>query len=122
MSAIVVGTLGAVLAVVGVRNPVTDALTLVFLAVVPAAAIAGLVPGSGPIATIAVAIAGAIAINGLVAEAMLALGAWSPRVGVLAVGTISALCVAAGRFQRGPRTAMTPDDEDHGAGYGRSPE
>lgn len=93
-TAIVAGTAGAALALAGVQSPVRAPLVLIFLAVVPALAVAALLPGFDPLARLVVAGAAAVGIDVAVAEGMLASGTWSPRLGVAAVAAISALIVA----------------------------
>lgn len=101
-TAVAVAGAGAALGLAGPGNPLAGALTLVFLAVAPAVAVAGLV-GGDRITRIVSGIAGVVAVNGAVAMAMLAFGVWSPRGGVAAVAVISALGIMArlGNGRRG---------------------
>jgi hypothetical protein len=69
---------------------------LLFLGAVPALAVAALLRGLDTGARIVVAVTAAIAINTLVAEAMLASGLWSPRAGLIAIALISAVIGAIG--------------------------
>ena len=67
------------------------ALVVAFLLAAPARAILRLLPSLGAAAGLVVAIAGAVAINTLVALSMLSAHSWSPPAGVVVVGCISAL-------------------------------
>jgi hypothetical protein len=88
------GTVGLALALAGVDSPLRVPLLLLFLAVAPAVAVAGLLRGFDTLAVLVVSGGATIAINSLVAATMLTLGVWSPRAGLLAVAAITAVCLA----------------------------
>ena len=94
-TAIVAGAAGAALALAGVQSPARPPLVLIFLAVVPACAVASVLAGFDPLARLVVAGAAAVGIDVAVAESMLVSGTWSPRLGVTVVAAISVLIVAA---------------------------
>jgi hypothetical protein len=85
---------GLALALSGANTPARGPLVLFFLAVAPAVAIGGLLRDLDPIARLIIAVTGAIALDYLVAETMLAAGAWSPAGGLVAVLVIVAACFA----------------------------
>jgi hypothetical protein len=93
---LVAGSAGAVLALAGINAAARGPLVLLFLLAAPALAVAGLLRGLDRAARIVVAIAAVIVINVLVAETMLAVGAWSPRAGLVAIAIISAAIGAIG--------------------------
>jgi len=68
---------------------------LLFLAVVPTAAIAGLLRTLDGFARLIIACTANITILALTAMIMLAAGVWSPRGGLLAVAAITAACLVA---------------------------
>jgi hypothetical protein len=70
-------------------------LVLLFLAVVPTAAIAGLLRTLDGSARLIIACTANITILALTAMIMLAAGVWSPRGGLLAVAAITAACLVA---------------------------
>ncbi|WP_247196204.1 hypothetical protein [Streptomyces sp. GESEQ-35] len=90
-AATAVGGTGAILALAGSGSPLRGPLTLFFLLAAPAAAIAAALHGLSPLGRILVAVAGAVVVNMLVAQAMLALHRWSIGGGIAAVTAISAL-------------------------------
>lgn len=90
------GSAGALLALAGINTAARGPLVLLFLVAAPALAVAGLLRGIDRAASIVVAIAAAIVINVLVAETMLAVGAWSPHAGLVAIAIISAAIGAIG--------------------------
>jgi hypothetical protein len=98
-----VGSVGAILALAGVSTSIRGPLVLLFLVAAPALAVAGLLPGLDLAARGIVAVTAAIAINVLVAEAMLAAGAWSPRGGLVAIAIISFVIGLLGLRSRGSR-------------------
>jgi hypothetical protein len=85
------GLCGAGLALAGANSPLRSPLVLLFLASAPLLAVAELLRGVDPFARILVACAAMVVINAGVAETMLAAGLWSPRAGLIAIMTISAL-------------------------------
>jgi len=93
--AVAAGAAGVGLAVAGVDSPVRAALVLVFLAVAPTTAIAGLLRWHDRFARVVIAGTTTVAILDLIAIVMLAEGAWSPAGGLLAVTVITAGCFLA---------------------------
>ncbi|WP_067135918.1 hypothetical protein ACQP1V_10275 [Microtetraspora malaysiensis] len=80
---------GAVLALADIRTPVRMLLTPLFLFLVPGAAVAGLLRDRDPLSALTVGAAASLAVNVVLAEAMLLFDAWSPRAGVATVGVLS---------------------------------
>lgn len=111
------GGVGALLALAGVSTSIRGPLVLLFLVAAPAMAVAGLLPSLDLPARAIVAVTAAIAINVLVAEAMLAAGAWSPRAGLLAIAIISFLIGLAGLRSR--RSRLVPAWASRSAEPGR---
>lgn len=106
----VVGALcaaGAVLALADVQTPARLILTPVFLLLAPGVAIAGLLRDRDPLSALTVGLAASLAVNVLLAEAMLLFDAWSPRAGVATVAVVSAFLVILRQLHR-PRTRVTP--------------
>ena len=85
---------GCVLALGG--DSMGAAVTVMFLLVAPASAVAASLTGLDPLTRIVLAVAAAVVLNALVAETMLIIGSWSVRGGVVAVGALSALIWFAG--------------------------
>jgi hypothetical protein len=79
----------------GLGPAIRPAVVLLFLAVVPTAAIAGLLRTLDRFARLVIACAANITILALIAMIMLAGGVWSPRNGLLAVVAITAMCLVA---------------------------
>ncbi len=90
-AATAVAGFGAVLALADSDSPLRGPLTLFFLLVTPAAAIAAALRGLDPFGRALAAIAGAVVLNMLVAQGMLAVHRWSVRGGIVAVAAISCL-------------------------------
>ncbi|MFE7274584.1 hypothetical protein [Streptomyces sp. NPDC057623] len=90
-AATAVGGLGAVLALVGSHSPLRGPFTLFFLLAAPAGAIAAALRGLEPFGRSVAAVAGAVVLNMLVAQGMLAVHRWSVPGGIVAVTAISAL-------------------------------
>ncbi|MFE0438260.1 hypothetical protein ACFW2K_25255 [Streptomyces nigra] len=90
-AATAVGTIGAVLALTGSDSPLRGPFTLFFLLAAPAAAIGAALRGLDPFGRLVASVAGAVVLDMLVAQAMLALHQWSVRGGIVAVTAISAL-------------------------------
>lgn len=89
------GLAGAGLTLAGVQTPVTGVLTLLFVLLAPALAVWFLLPSTEPLVRVTVAVTSAIVLSSLVAQVMLTTSSWSPRGGVIAIGTVSALLVTA---------------------------
>ncbi|MFE2042784.1 hypothetical protein ACFXAZ_18020 [Streptomyces sp. NPDC059477] len=90
-AATAVGGIGAVLALTGSDWPLRGPFTLFFLFAAPAAALAAALSGLDPFGRLIASVAGAIVVNMLVAQGMLALHRWSVTVGIAAVGAFSAV-------------------------------
>jgi hypothetical protein len=90
-------TAGAVLAVTGTQTPARLPLVLLFLLVVPALAVATLLTGIDALGKAVIAGSAAIVTDLVIAEAMIASGTWSPRLGVALVALVS-LVIAGSRL------------------------
>ncbi len=90
-AATAVGGLGAVLALVDSGSPLRGPFTLFFLLAMPAGAIAAALRGLDPFGRTVAAVAGAVVVDMLVAQGMLAVHRWSVLGGIAAVTAISAL-------------------------------
>ncbi len=82
---------GGALALADIGSPLRAPFTLFFLIVAPGCAVAAVLTGLDPLSRAVVATGGALAVDLLVAQAMLALHAWSVRGGVAAVAALSVL-------------------------------
>ncbi|MEW2397662.1 hypothetical protein [Streptomyces sp. NPDC046862] len=109
--AVVVATTGAALALAGTGSPLRGPFTLFFLLATPGAALAAALRGLEPFGRAVASTAGAIALNLLVAQGMLATHSWSVRGGIVAVAAISSLVLllvlvrrVRGRTERRRRT------------------
>ncbi|MER7794033.1 hypothetical protein [Streptomyces sp. NPDC097640] len=91
------GGVGAALTLAGVEAPPRAPLTLFFLVMAPASALAHALRGLDGAARAVLAGAGALALDLLVAQTMLALHLWSVRGGVSAVGAASLLLFLSAR-------------------------
>lgn len=90
-AATAVAGLGAVLALIDSDSPMRGPFTLFFLLAAPAGAIAAALRGLEPFGRTVAAVAGAVVVNMLVAQGMLAVHRWSVLGGIVAVTAISAL-------------------------------
>ncbi|MFD6432120.1 hypothetical protein ACFWFC_05190 [Streptomyces venezuelae] len=101
-AAVAVGAVGAVLALVDLSSPLRGPFTLFFLLAAPGAAIGAALRALTPWGRAVVCVSGALAVNLLVAQGMLALHMWSVRGGVVAVAALSSLVLllTAGRRLR----------------------
>lgn len=90
-AATAVGGTGAILALGGSPSPLRGPLALFFLLAAPATAIAAALRGLDPFGRTLAAVAGAIVVNMLVAQCMLAVHRWSVTGGVAAVTALSTL-------------------------------
>ena len=86
-----VTVLSALLIAANSDGPFGQAVSVAFVVLAPAFAISGLLPDVGGVVLTIVGAAGAIAVNALVVQTMLALNAWSSSVGVVAIGVISSV-------------------------------
>ncbi|MBM7170835.1 hypothetical protein JQK87_21045 [Streptomyces sp. G44] len=102
-AAVAVGGAGAALALADLSSPLRGPCTLFFLLAAPASALAAALRALAPWGRAVACVAGAVAVNLLVAQGMLALHVWSVRGGVVAVAALSAcalLLTAARRPRR----------------------
>ncbi|MGW7404609.1 hypothetical protein ACWGI9_12900 [Streptomyces sp. NPDC054833] len=90
-AATAVGATGALLALTDEGSPLRGPFTLFFLLAAPAAAIAAALRGLDPFGRTLVSLAGAVVVNMLVAQGMLAVHRWSVRGGVVVVTALSVL-------------------------------
>lgn len=90
-TAVAVGAVGAMLALTDMESPLRAPFTLFFLLAAPGAAIGAALKGLDPWGRIITSVSGAVAVNLLVAQAMLALHIWSVRGGVAAITVIGSL-------------------------------
>jgi hypothetical protein len=86
-----------ILALAGVHSPVRTGLVLVFLAVAPTGAIAGLLGSFDPFARLILAVVSTIVVLSIVAVILLSAGLWSPIGELLVVAAITVACLAAQR-------------------------
>ncbi|MFJ9630280.1 hypothetical protein ACIRU8_21475 [Streptomyces sp. NPDC101175] len=102
-----VGTVGAVLALTDSGSPLRGPFALFFLFSAPASAIAAALRGLDPYGRALTSVAGAVAVNMLVAQGMLAVHRWSVEGGIVAVAVISGLMALSVlmRHMRGRTTA-----------------
>ncbi|MCH0567098.1 hypothetical protein I3F60_11130 [Streptomyces sp. MUM 136J] len=111
-AATAVGGIGATLALGDSGSPLRGPLTLFFLLAAPASAVAAALRGLDPFGRTLAATAGAIAVNMLVAQAMLAVHRWSVHGGVVTVTVISALLLLLTAVRRSrDRTPPPPRQE-----------
>ncbi|MFD7709005.1 hypothetical protein [Streptomyces sp. NPDC059786] len=90
-AAAAVGGVGAVLAFADADWPLRAPCTLFFLLAAPSGALAAVLRGLAPLGRAVAAVAGAIAVDMLVAQGMLAVHRWSAPGGIAAVTAISSL-------------------------------
>ncbi|MFD8718257.1 hypothetical protein ACFV2H_09600 [Streptomyces sp. NPDC059629] len=90
-AATAIGAAGALLALTDSDSALRGPSALFFLLAAPAAAIALALRGLDPFARALTALAGAVALDMLVAQGMLATHRWSWRGGIVAVSAISLL-------------------------------
>ncbi|MCN9243923.1 hypothetical protein NGF19_24600 [Streptomyces sp. RY43-2] len=90
-AAVAVAAVGALLALGDRHTPLRGPFTLFFLLAAPATAIGAALRGLDPLARAVVSVAGALAVDLLVAQGMLAVHRWSVRGGVVAVTVLSSL-------------------------------
>lgn len=92
-AAFAVAGVGAILALVDASSPLRGPFTLFFLFTAPATAVGAALRGLDPPARAVLSFAGAIAVDLLVAQGMLAVHRWSVRGGIVAVAAISCLAL-----------------------------
>ncbi|MEU9211540.1 hypothetical protein AB0D27_27280 [Streptomyces sp. NPDC048415] len=90
-AATVVAVVGAVLALADVDSPLRGPFTLFFLLAAPSVAIAAALRGLDPFGRLLASVAGAITVDMLVAQGMLAVHRWSVRGGIAAVTALSSV-------------------------------
>jgi hypothetical protein len=90
-AATAVGATGALLALTDEGSPLRGPFTLFFLLAAPVAAIAAALRGLDPFGRTLASLAGAVVVNMLVAQGMLAVHRWSVRGGVVVVTALSVL-------------------------------
>ncbi|MGW0842986.1 hypothetical protein ACWD26_23115 [Streptomyces sp. NPDC002787] len=89
--AVAVAGVGAVLAFADADSVLRGPFTLFFLLFAPGAAIGAVLRGLEPFGRVVAALAGAVAVNLLVAQGMIATHSWSAPGGITAVTVISSL-------------------------------
>lgn len=92
-AATAVGGTGAFLALTDSGSPLRGPLTLFFLLAAPAAAFAAGLTGLAAFGRVLTSLAGAVVLDMLVAQGMLAVHRWSVRGGIVAVAVISSLAL-----------------------------
>ncbi|UUU35015.1 DUF1616 domain-containing protein [Streptomyces sp. CA-210063] len=100
-----VAGVGALLAFADADSVLRGPFTLFFLLVAPGAAIGAVLRGLEPFGRVVTSVAGAIAVNLLVAQGMIATHSWSVTGGIAAVTVISSLVLLPSLVRRlGART------------------
>ncbi|MCS0602036.1 hypothetical protein NX794_12575 [Streptomyces sp. LP11] len=89
-AATAVAAVGALLALTDTGTALRGPAALFFLLAAPATAIGAALRGLDPLGRVLSALAGAVALDMLVAQGMLAVHRWSVTGGVVAVGVLSA--------------------------------
>ncbi|MEU5052214.1 hypothetical protein [Streptomyces sp. NPDC021096] len=89
-AAVAIAGVGGALALADITSPLRAPFTLFFLIVAPACALAAALRGLDPLSRAVVATGGAVAVDLLIAQTMLALHTWTVRGGVAAVAAVSA--------------------------------
>lgn len=90
-AAVTVGGVGALLALIDSGSPLRGPFALFFLFAAPASAIAAVLRGTDPFGRVLTSVAGAVVVDMLVAQGMLAVHRWSVDGGIIAVAVISGL-------------------------------
>jgi hypothetical protein len=99
-AAVTVGGVGAILALADSDSPLRGPFTLFFLLAAPAVAIAAALRGLDIFGRVLASIAGAVVVDMLVAQGMLAVHRWSVRGGIVAVTVLSAVIFLLVIFKR----------------------
>lgn len=86
-----VGAVGAFLALADANSPLRGPFTLFFLLAAPSASIGAALRGLDPFGRVLTSVAGAVVLNMLVAQGMLAVHRWSVPGGIVAVTALSSL-------------------------------
>ncbi|MGW1162992.1 hypothetical protein ACWD5Q_34140 [Streptomyces sp. NPDC002513] len=105
--AVAVAGVGAILALSDSGSPLRGPFTLFFLLAAPATAVGAALRGLHPWPRTVVSVAGAIAIDLLVAQGMLAVHRWSVTGGILTVTVISSLVLLLVTVRRRRRRTAT---------------
>jgi hypothetical protein len=100
-AATVIGGVGAFLALADVDSPLRGPSSLFFLLAAPSAAVAAALRGLEPLGRVLASVAGAVTLNMLVAQGMLAVHRWSVPGGIVAVAALSSLILAPTLVRRG---------------------
>ncbi|MCX5241906.1 hypothetical protein OG824_42590 [Streptomyces prunicolor] len=90
-AAVAVGGVGALLALVDSGSPLRGPFALFFLFAAPASAIAAVLRGLDPFGRVLTSVAGAVVVDMLVAQGMLAVHRWSVDGGIITMAVISGL-------------------------------
>jgi hypothetical protein len=105
-AALAVSAAGAFLAFTDLHSPLRAPFTVVFMVVAPGTAVAMWLRQLEPLGRVVASSAAALALNLLVAQAMLAMHLWSIRGGIAAVAAVSVLLFLLTAVRRGAgRTA-----------------
>ncbi|MCX4991987.1 MULTISPECIES: hypothetical protein [unclassified Streptomyces] len=111
-AATVVAGVGAYLALADADSPLRGPFTLFFLLASPSVAIAAALRGLEPFGRVLASVAGAVTLNMLVAQGMIAVHRWSVPGGIVTVAALSSLIlllVSARRWRRRATAGRTPD-------------
>ncbi|GAA0378974.1 hypothetical protein GCM10010319_66900 [Streptomyces blastmyceticus] len=106
-AATTIAGVGAALALADIGSPLRAPFTLFFLIVAPACAIGAALRGLDPLSRSVVAAGGAVAVDLLIAQVMLALHTWTVRGGVAAVAAVSLLLFLLAHARRRGRAAKS---------------
>ncbi|MEV4438824.1 hypothetical protein AB0K09_07340 [Streptomyces sp. NPDC049577] len=99
-AAAAIAVAGGALALADIGSPLRAPFTLFFLIVAPACAVGAALRGLDPLSRVVVSAGGAVAVDLLVAQVMLALHAWTVRGGVAAVAAVSLLLFLLAQVRR----------------------
>ncbi|MEV0093086.1 hypothetical protein [Streptomyces sp. NPDC050738] len=111
-AALAVSAVGAVLALADLASPLRAPFALFFLLTAPAAALSTNLRGLEPFGRLVASSGGAVALNLLIAETMLAAHMWSVRGGVAAVAVISSLLFLPALVRRKKGTVNSVSDRE----------
>ncbi|POX45564.1 hypothetical protein C3489_34030 [Streptomyces sp. Ru71] len=103
------GAVGLTLALMDTDTPLRGPCAVFFLFAAPAVAIGAALRGLDPLGRLVCAVAGAIVLNMLVTQGMLAVHRWSVRGGVIAVTALSVLMLALATTRRRPKRTETTE-------------
>ncbi|WP_329114989.1 hypothetical protein [Streptomyces sp. NBC_01465] len=111
-AALAVSAVGAVLALADLASPLRAPFALFFLLMAPAGALSTNLRGLEPFGRVVASSAGAVALDLLIAETMLATHMWSVRGGVAAVAVISSLLFLPALVRRRTGTVNSEIDRE----------